>query len=130
METDEQALTRFGEWLQSECINDYVPTIEDMTRLRRICHIVSSRAASLAAAGIAAIIERQDIISLSDQPIIVGVNGSTFEKYPRMPERIENVLRTWFGDTTFQRIRLGVARDGGSIGGALVAMLYSVEDDR
>ncbi|KAI8146058.1 hypothetical protein BJV82DRAFT_600296 [Fennellomyces sp. T-0311] len=130
METDEHRLTRFGEWLESDCINNYVPTIGDMERLCRICHIVSSRAASLAAAGIAAIIERQDVIKSSDQPIIIGVNGSTFEKYPRMPERIEIALRTWFGDAISQRIRISVARDGGSIGGALVAMLYSFDDSR
>ncbi|KAI9491982.1 hypothetical protein BDB00DRAFT_766126 [Zychaea mexicana] len=128
LETNEEKLARFGEWLETDCINDYVPTIEDMRILSRICRIVSSRAASLAGAGIAAIIEHQNIITASDGPIIVGVNGSTFEKYPHMAERVEAAIHTWFDDRVSQRIRLGVARDGGSIGGALVAMLYSSND--
>ncbi|KAI9266688.1 hypothetical protein BDA99DRAFT_436145 [Phascolomyces articulosus] len=125
VETDEEKLAIFGEWLETDCINDYVPTIEDMIRLSHICCIVSSRAAVLVAAGIAAMIERQNVIITSDDPIIIGVNGSTFEKYPNMQQRVNEALRRYFGDIIFQRIRLGVARDGGSIGGALVAMLYS-----
>ena len=124
-ETNEEKLAIFGEWLEADCINDYVPTIEDMVCLTRICRIVSSRAATLAAAGITAIIERQDIITRSNDPIIIGVNGSTFEKYPHMQERVKEALYRWFGDKVSQRIDLGVARDGGSIGGALVAMLYN-----
>lgn len=88
--------------------------------------MVSSRAARLAAAAIASLIEQQ---SLPDnEPIVIGVNGSTFEKYPHMPERIEASLQSWFGqDAVSNRIHLEVATDGGSIGAALVAMLYQEE---
>ena len=102
-----------------------MPTIEDMVRLTHICRIVSSRAATLVAAGITAIIECQDIITTSNDPIIIGVNGSTFEKYPNMQERVKEALYRWFGDQISQRIHLSVARDGGSIGCALIAMLYN-----
>lgn len=90
-----------------------------------ICRIVSSRASSLAAAAIASIIEQQQLHkNYQNEPIVVGVNGSTFEKYPNMPERILKALQEWFGPITGSRIQLELASDGGSIGGALVAMLY------
>ncbi|KAG2222201.1 hypothetical protein INT45_014098 [Circinella minor] len=125
METDEGKLAIFGKWLETGCMDDYVLTIENIVRLNRICLIVSSRAATLAAVEITAIIERQNIITTLNDSIIIGVSGSTFEKYPHMEERVKKVLNHWFGDKVLQRIHLDIAKDRGGIGGALVAMLYS-----
>lgn len=84
--------------------------------------MVSTRAAGLAAAAMIAIIEQQTFEL--DDDIVIGVNGTTFEMYPRMPERIHEALQQWYGEEKAKRIKLEVARDGGSIGAALVAMLY------
>ncbi|KAI9318669.1 hypothetical protein BX666DRAFT_1930419 [Dichotomocladium elegans] len=103
-------------------------SLQDMERIVEICHLVSSRAAALAAAAMAAIIEHQGLTDEENQskPIVIGVNGSTYEKYPGMPDMIYAQLRSWFGEeVATSRIKLALAKDGGSVGGALIAMLYS-----
>jgi hexokinase len=55
--------------------------------------------------------------------IVIGLNGSTYEFYPYMDDRVHKALRTWFGVEISERIRIEIAREGGSIGGALIAML-------
>ncbi|KAI9029604.1 hypothetical protein CLU79DRAFT_734960 [Phycomyces nitens] len=109
-----------------EALSDYhfanTPTLQDIAILTRICRIVSTRSASLASVAIASMIQQQNLTKGS-QDIIVGVTGSTYEFYPFMEERIHRTLREWFGVEISDRIRLEIARDGGSIGGALIAML-------
>ena len=115
------SLGRLGEYLG--CVDE--PCVQDIRRFVSICRIVSSRAATLAAASLAAIIEQQPNLLSSQESIIIGVNGSTFEKYPHMKERIHSALCKWFGEAIGARIKIDVSRDGGSVGGALIAMLYS-----
>lgn len=115
------SLGTLGEYLG--CVHS--PRVQDIHQFASICRIVSSRAAILAAASMAAIIEQQANLLSSQEPIIIGVNGSTFEKYPHMKKRIHRALCSWFGEATGARIQIDVARDGGSVGGALIAMLYS-----
>ncbi|CDH51534.1 hexokinase [Lichtheimia corymbifera JMRC:FSU:9682] len=112
-----------GEYLG--CAHD--PRIQDVRRFITICRLVSCRAATLAAASLAAIIEQQPDLLSNQGPIVIGVNGSTFEKYPHMKQRIHRELCKWFGEATGARIQIDVARDGGSVGGALIAMLYSTK---
>lgn len=88
---------------------------------------VSNRAAQLAAAAMASLIEQQDDLLRSTELIVIGINGSTFEKYPAMSNRIQQSLTNWFGPKISQRIQLEIATDGGSIGGALIAMLAGKE---
>ncbi|KAI9257351.1 hypothetical protein BDA99DRAFT_441309 [Phascolomyces articulosus] len=102
--------------------DNYTPNESDVNTLLDICSMVSTRAAGLAAAAMVAIIEQQTIEPNED--IVIGVNGTTFEMYPRMPERIHEALEQWYGQDIAKHIKLEVARDGGSIGAALVAMLY------
>ncbi|CAO3630270.1 unnamed protein product [Mucor hiemalis] len=100
------------------------PTYNDISILNRICRIVATRSAALAAASIAAMIEQQGLEKSEDKhDIVIGINGSTYEFYPYMAERVHRSLRDWFGTDISDRIRLEIAKDGGSIGGALIAML-------
>lgn len=100
------------------------PTLQDMAILTRICRIVASRSAALASVAIISTLMQQNLHTGTDD-IVVGVNGSTYEFYPHMEERVRRSLEEWFGKEVANRIKLEIARDGGSIGGALVAMLYS-----
>ncbi|KAI7858161.1 hypothetical protein BDC45DRAFT_434210 [Circinella umbellata] len=100
----------------------YQPNENDINIFLDICCMVSTRAAGLAAAAMIAIIEQQTFEP--NDAIVIGVNGTTFEMYPRMPERIHEALEQWYGKEKAKCIRLELARDGGSIGAALVAMLY------
>jgi hexokinase len=102
---------------------DFTPTIKDLDIFTEICQIVSNRAARLAAAAMVSLIEQQQDDLPKEDDIVIGVNGSTYEKYPRMHERILESLHDWFGPELGNRIKLEVATDGGSIGGALIAML-------
>ncbi|KAI8376299.1 uncharacterized protein BYT42DRAFT_499015 [Radiomyces spectabilis] len=99
------------------------PTLEDIAILTRICRLVATRSAALASVAIAAMIEQQNLHNKTNNDIIVGVNGSTYEFYPFMEERMHRALREWFGVELSDRIRLEIAREGGSVGGALIAML-------
>lgn len=100
------------------------PTYADITILTRICRIVATRSAALACASIAAIIEQQGLDKKEDgNDIVIGINGSTYEFYPYMADRVFHSLQEWFGAGISNKIKLEIAKDGGSIGGALVAML-------
>ncbi|KAI8099292.1 uncharacterized protein BX664DRAFT_320944 [Halteromyces radiatus] len=99
------------------------PSLEDIAILTRICRIVSTRSALLCSCAIAALIEQQGLVTKSNADIIVGMNGSTYEFYPFMEERLHRALRQWFGVEISDRIRLEITSDGGSVGGALIAML-------
>ncbi|KAG0167095.1 hexokinase A [Apophysomyces sp. BC1015] len=101
------------------------PTLQDVAIMTRICRIVATRSASLASIAIASMIEQQGLHISSKNDIVIGINGSTYELYPFMEERVHRALRDWFGLEISDRIRLEIARDGGSIGGALIAMLSS-----
>ncbi|KAI9345737.1 hypothetical protein BD770DRAFT_413947 [Pilaira anomala] len=110
--------------------NGYTVTLEDLNTFTELCQIVSNRAARLAAAAMASLIEQQSDLLNSTRPIVLGVNGSTYEKYPNMHDRILRSLVTWFGPEIGKRIRLELAKDGGSIGGALIAMLAEKEEKK
>ncbi|CAO3580960.1 unnamed protein product [Absidia cylindrospora] len=102
---------------------EQTPSLQDIAILTRICRIVSTRSALLCSCAIAALIEQQGLVTKSNADIVVGMNGSTYEFYPFMEERLHRALREWFGVEVSDRIRLEIAHDGGSVGGALIAML-------
>ncbi|RUS27924.1 hypothetical protein BC938DRAFT_482559 [Jimgerdemannia flammicorona] len=100
------------------------PTAEDVRTLQQIAAIIATRAAALCAAALASMIKKQNLDDSSlNSPIVIGMNGSTFQFYPRTEERIHAALRQIFGTSVSERIRLEVANDGGTIGAALAAML-------
>ncbi|KAI9273650.1 hypothetical protein BY458DRAFT_508476 [Sporodiniella umbellata] len=96
-------------------------TMEDITTLTRICYNVAARSASLAAVAIISLVQQQKL--LDQDQIVVGINGSTFEFYPRMDQLMRQALNEWYGEETANKIVLEIASEGGSIGGALIAML-------
>jgi len=99
------------------------PSKDDIQIITRICRIVSTRGAIMVAVAIASMIEQQQLHTIDQKNIIIGMNGSTYEFYPYMVERVQKALKTWFGVEISERIRIELAREGGSIGGALIAML-------
>lgn len=99
------------------CVN--TPTTHDMAILHRICRIVATRSASLAAVSIISLLDQQNFAD----NIVVGINGSTYEFYPGMDTRVRRALDEWYGKDISSKITLEVASEGGSVGGALIAML-------
>ncbi|KAI8084275.1 uncharacterized protein B0P05DRAFT_466758 [Gilbertella persicaria] len=110
--------------------DDYKVTEQDLDLVTELCTIVSNRAARLAGAAMASLIEQQQDLLEGTGPIVIGVNGSTYEKYPTMHHRIYQSLAEWFGSQVSQRIKVELATDGGSIGGALIAMLAEKEEKK
>jgi hexokinase len=102
--------------------------LQDLDAFTQVCQSVSNRAARLAGAAIASLIEQQTELLEGTDDIVIGVNGSTYEKYPKMHERICESLSSWFTPETYKRIYVELATDGGSIGGALIAMLAEKEE--
>jgi hexokinase len=128
---DDPTETRFEHLKELFTFEDgYTVVLEDLNVFTELCQIVSNRAARLAGAAMASLIEQQSDLINGTEPIVIGVNGSTYEKYPSMHKRIYDSLVTWFGPEVSQRIRLELATDGGSIGGALIAMLAEKEEKK
>ncbi|CAO3681143.1 unnamed protein product [Rhizopus stolonifer] len=121
LESDTTKEKEAGQKILSEFPTTNNPTLDDIAILTRICYNVSARAASLAAVAIISLVEQQNL--LNQDQIVVGINGSTFEFYPHMDERVRRALDEWYGKEIARKIVLEVASEGGSVGGALIAML-------
>ncbi|EKX37466.1 hypothetical protein GUITHDRAFT_116430 [Guillardia theta CCMP2712] len=88
---------------------------QDVQVLKKICTLVSSRAARLTAAGLAAVAEYLDRCS----DCLVAVDGTLFLKYPKLEERIESALKELLGPK--MGVRFLPASDGSGVGAALAA---------
>ncbi|KAG1143449.1 hypothetical protein G6F37_001551 [Rhizopus arrhizus] len=119
LESDQSETKEVGQRILTEFPTSEKPTLDDLNTLTRICHIVAARSASLVAVAIISLLEQQ---GLSDH-MVVGINGSTYEFYPHMDQRVRQALDEWFGKEMSSKIILEVASEGGSVGGALIAML-------
>ncbi|KAG1055990.1 hypothetical protein G6F43_002081 [Rhizopus delemar] len=119
LESDQSETKEVGQRILTEFPTSEKPTLDDINTLTRICRIVAARSASLVAVAIISLLEQQ---GLSDH-MVVGINGSTYEFYPHMDQRVRQALDEWFGKEISSKIILEVASEGGSVGGALIAML-------
>uniref|UniRef100_A0A7S0H5D3 Phosphotransferase n=1 Tax=Hanusia phi TaxID=3032 RepID=A0A7S0H5D3_9CRYP len=88
---------------------------QDVDVLKKICSFVSSRAARLTAAGLAAVAE---YLNKCDD-CLVAVDGTLFLKYPKLEGRIESSLRELLGAK--MGVRFLPASDGSGVGAALAA---------
>jgi hexokinase len=123
LESDDQVSHEKSLELLSNFPSVNTPTLQDIAILTRICRIVSTRGASLAAVAIISLIAQQKLLDADRDDIVVGINGSTYEFYPHMDLRVRRALDEWYGQETSAKITLEVASEGGSVGGALIAML-------
>lgn len=89
--------------------------------VKRLCELVGTRAARLAAASIAAIVIHAKV---DRKGADIGIDGSLYEFYPDFEARIyqgmAELLPDFAGDIR-NIIRLGLARDGSGVGAALTA---------
>jgi hexokinase len=121
-------------------------SITDAHAIKVIAHAIGKRAARLAGMAIASVIlqsgrlaEYADLVvgpaahnteengdNVVEAGIVdVGVDGSVVELYPRFEEYMREALRgiRYIGESGEKRIRMGIAKDGSSIGAAIVALL-------
>ncbi|ODM96715.1 Hexokinase type 2 [Orchesella cincta] len=91
---------------------------QDCQDIRYICEVVSTRAAQLAAAGVACLLNK-----MNEKKVVVGVDGSVYRFHPHfhnlMTESIEKLVSS---DIKFE---LMLSEDGSGRGAALVAAVAS-----
>ncbi|KAF9329998.1 glucokinase [Podila minutissima] len=102
-------------------------TAEDRIRVYDLIHAIGLRSAAMVAAACSALLYKANgrSVSLDDTNEIttIGIDGSVFEKYPHFSLSMMEALANILGKDRATRIRLELARDGGCIGAALVAMV-------
>lgn len=102
-------------------------TAEDRIRVYDLIHAVGLRSAAMVAAACSALLHKANgrSVNLDDTNEIttIGIDGSVFEKYPHFSRSMMEALANILGEDRASRIRLELARDGGCIGAALVAMV-------
>ena len=90
----------------------------DKTSMKRLCRIVSARAAGLGAGAISAVLTWIDP-ELEDRHT-VGIDGSLFEKYPGFRIKMIDVLNKLYGEKA-EKIELVHSKDGSGKGAAIIA---------
>ena len=93
-------------------------SLQDRCTFKRVCGIVSRRAARISASCIAAIITNMD--SHLSRRHTIAIDGSVFEKHPTFSGNMKEGLKTIFGDKA-SRIKLVLAKDGSGKGAAIIA---------
>jgi len=107
----EQVLNRYG------VISS---TLNERKFVQHICYLVSYRAAQLAAMVIAAILKN---IEKEDHQVVVAIDGSVYEKYPKFKDMIEDSLLLIL---SHKKVRLTLSKDGSGIGAALASFIVSL----
>lgn len=101
-----------------EEIGIFHATDEDCANVRYICECISSRAAHLSSAGIAALINK-----MNDPSVTVGVDGSVYRFHPKFHDLMMEKIRELVHDHIQFNIML--SEDGSGRGAALVAAVAS-----
>jgi len=88
------------------------PTFDDCAIVQHICKTVSRRAARLAAAGLAVIIN-----NINKPNITIGVDGSLYRYHPRFKKNMEKCMKALVNKHI--KFELKLSNDGSGIGAAL-----------
>ncbi|XP_008795842.2 hexokinase-2-like isoform X2 [Phoenix dactylifera] len=96
----------------------------------KVCDIIASRGARLAAAGILGVLKKQDRDNAardgSDmQRTVIAMDGGLYEHYTRFRNCLETTLREMLGEEAAPSIVIKLASDGSGIGAALLAASHS-----
>lgn len=98
-------------------------TEQDCSNVRYICECVSSRAAHLVSAGIAALINKMD-----EPSVTVGVDGSVYRFHPKFHDLMMKRIRQFVKPNI--SFDLMLSEDGSGRGAALVAAVACREEGR
>ncbi|XP_028269324.1 hexokinase-2 [Parambassis ranga] len=94
------------------------PSVEDCIATRRVCQIVSTRAAHLCAASLAAVLRQiRDNKAAEKLRSTIGVDGSVYKNHPEFPRRLNKMLRRLVPDCD---VRFLLSQDGSGKGSAMV----------
>jgi hexokinase len=93
-------------------------TLLDKKILRKICQLVSTRAARVSGAAVAAVVTWMDPELKANHT--VGIDGSLFEKYPGFSGLMDDVFVSLFKDKA-KKVKTAMAKDGSGKGAAIIA---------
>ncbi|NP_998231.1 hexokinase-2 [Danio rerio] len=94
------------------------PTPEDCVATQRVCQIVSTRAAHLCAASLAAVLRQIRDNKASDRlRTSIGVDGSVYKNHPEFARRLNKMVRSLVPDCDVRFLR---SEDGSGKGAAMV----------
>ncbi|KAK9700428.1 hypothetical protein K7432_012192 [Basidiobolus ranarum] len=105
-------------------------TSDDRSKIHRICKLIATRSANIVGASIAGLLlqaNNKTVYMEKDETITIGIDGSVYEFYPYFARRIRRSMEVVLGPEKVARIKLELARDGGCIGSALVAMVAATK---
>lgn len=94
------------------------PSAEDCVAVQRVCHIVSTRAAHLCAATLAAVLRQiRDNKAAERLRTTIGVDGSVYKNHPQFARRLHKMVRRLVPDCDVRFLR---SEDGSGKGAAMV----------
>ncbi len=108
------------EHLRTRAVLDELGIVEseytafDLQALRYICECITCRAADLAAAGIASLINK-----VHRRRVTVGMDGSLYKFHPHLGSRMMTAMRRLVSDSI--KFELALSEDGSGRGAALAA---------
>ncbi|GER39498.1 hexokinase [Striga asiatica] len=94
----------------------------------RLCHIIATRGARLAAAGVLGVLKKMGRDTLRDdgKKTVIAMDGGLYEHYKEFREWLENTLQELLGKEVAKSIRVEHSNDGSGIGAALLAASNSL----
>jgi len=96
-------------------------SMEDRVAVKRICEMVSTRSARIAAAAMMALILKMDP-ELRRSKIVLAIDGSLFTEHPFYKERLMAAFKELMPED-YQRISLVEVKDGSGTGAAIIAAM-------
>ncbi|TTZ37260.1 Hexokinase-2 [Bagarius yarrelli] len=114
-EVSKEGLVCVEEVLRELCLD---PSPEDCVAVQRVCQIVSTRAAHLCAASLAAVLRQiRDNKAVDRLRTTVGVDGSVYKNHPQFARRLHKMVRCLVPDCDVRFLR---SEDGSGKGAAMV----------
>jgi hexokinase len=100
------------------------PSSEDLKVVRRVCGLVSIRAARISAAAIAAVVTKTDPHMRRKHTI--AIDGSVYEKLPGFSGNIKEAIGE-LSRRSSGKIKIALTKDGSGYGAAIVAAVAALE---
>lgn len=97
-------------------------SLDDRLLVKKICALVSTRAARLSAAALAGVITKID--RRLSRKHTIAIDGTVYEKYPGFSKNMKFVLKRLFAGKS-DKIKMVLTKDGSGLGAAIAASTVS-----
>ncbi|KAG9294345.1 hypothetical protein G9A89_001850 [Geosiphon pyriformis] len=112
-------------------INPSITSHFDIQILKSIIRCYTIRASQLAAAGLASLLKlRYGDFSKIETDITIAIDGSIYHKYQQFSQGMKDTLKLILGEKISTLVKIVGVQDGGCLGAAIIAMMYSKKSER